>query len=278
MEAVMTYKTIVAIIQNPSDISGLLEAVVPLASRLGSQLVGIHAEPLPAPMTSALGFPDAEFVITTGEINRKRSAELEAAFKKRLGEAGLPFEWSAVESFSGDSAVAARAGARTADLVVASEAHSDDIGPGADLDSLLYETGRPVLLVPLSGLSEGPFRKVLVAWNGTAEAARAAFDALPFIMEADETSIVTIDAGDNPEKSGTRLAAALARHGAHVSVNELSSAGRPIADVLAAHVDQSGADLLVMGAYGHSRLREFLFGGVTRSVLRAMPVATFMSR
>ena len=90
--------------------------------------------------------------------------------------------------------------------------------------------------------------------------------------------VVTIDAGDNPEKSGTRLAAALARHGAHVSVNELSSAGRPIADVLADHVDLSGADLLVMGAYGHSRLREFLFGGVTRSVLRAMPVATFMSR
>ena len=97
-------------------------------------------------------------------------------------------------------------------------------------------------------------------------------------MEADETSVVTIDAGDDPEQSGSRLAAALARHGAHVSVSELSSAGRPIADVIADHVDLSGADLLVMGAYGHSRLREFLFGGVTRSVLKAMPVATFMSR
>ena len=274
----MTYKTIVAIIQNRNDIDGLLEAVMPLASRLGSHLIGIHAEPLPAPMTSAMGFPDAEFVVTTGEINRKRSAELETAFKKRVGEAGLSFDWSAVESFSGDSAVAARAGARTADLVVASETHPDDFGPSADLDALLYETGRPVLLVPLAGLGEGPFRKVLVAWNGTAEAARAAFDALPFIMEADETSVVTIDAGDDPERSGSRLAAALARHGAHVSVSELSSAGRPIADVIADHVDLSGADLLVMGAYGHSRLREFLFGGVTRSVLKAMPVATFMSR
>ena len=119
----MTYKTIVAIIQNASDIDGLLESVVPLATRLGSHLIGIHAEPLPAPMTSSLGFPDAEFVVTTGEINRKRAAALEAAFKKRLDDAGLAFEWSAVESFSGDSAVAARAGARTADLVVAAEAH-----------------------------------------------------------------------------------------------------------------------------------------------------------
>ena len=119
---------------------------------------------------------------------------------------------------------------------------------------------------------------MLVAWNGTAEAARAAFDALPFIMEADETSVVTIDAGEDPERTGSRLAAALARHGAHVSVAELSSNGRAIADVLADHVDLSGADLLVMGAYSHSWLRELLFGGVTRSVLRSMPVATFMSR
>ena len=79
----MSYKTIVAIIQNRSDIERLLEAVVPLASRLGSHLIGIHAEPLPAPMTSAIGFPDAEFVVTTGEINRKRAAELEALFKAR---------------------------------------------------------------------------------------------------------------------------------------------------------------------------------------------------
>ena len=101
----------------------------------------------------------------------------------------MPFEWRAVESFSGDSAVAARAAARTADLVVASEADPDESVRAADLDALLYETGRPVLLVPLSGMKEGPFRKVLVAWNGTREAARAAFDALPFIMEADETTV-----------------------------------------------------------------------------------------
>ena len=78
-----------------------MKAVVPLAKRLGSHIVGVHAEPLPVPMTTGLGFPDAEFVITTGEINRKRASELETLFKARLDEAQLPFEWHAIESFSG---------------------------------------------------------------------------------------------------------------------------------------------------------------------------------
>ena len=99
-----------------------------------------------------------------------------------------------------------------------------------------------------------------------AQAARAAFDALPFIVEADETTVVTVDAGPELVNSASQLAAALARHGSNASVIELAAKGRPVADVIAAQVQMSAADLLVMGAYGHSRLREFLFGGVTRSL------------
>jgi nucleotide-binding universal stress UspA family protein len=135
-----------------------------------------------------------------------------------------------------------------------------------------------VLLVPLAGMKEGAFSKVTVAWNGTREAARAAFDALPFITEAEETTVLTVDAGTELAASASQLAAALSRHGCNASVSELSSNGRPVADVIAAQVNMSAADLLVMGAYGHSRLREFLFGGVTKSLLESMPVATFMAR
>lgn len=274
----MSYKTIVAIIQTPKDSERLLHAVMPLAARLDSHVVGVHAEALPMPMTTGMGFPDADFITTASEINRKRAAELETRFSAQCAHSAVASEWRAVESFSGDSAVAARAAARTADLVVASEADPKEMTHSADLDALLYDTGRPVLLVPLAGMKEGPFTKVLVAWSGTREAARAAFDALPFIMEADETIVVTVDAGEELSSSASQLAAALARHGAHVSVSALKSNGHSVADVIASQVALSGADLLVMGAYGHSRLREFLFGGVTRSVLEHMPVATFMSR
>jgi nucleotide-binding universal stress UspA family protein len=273
----MSYKTIVAIIQTPKDNERLLQAVVPLASQLGAHVTGVHAEALPMPMTTGMGFPDADFITTASEVNRKRAAELESRFSARLADAGISSEWRAVESFSGDSAIAARAAARTADLILASEADPKETSNGADLDALLYDTGRPVLLVPISGMREGVFRKVLVAWNGTREAARAAFDALPFIIEAEETTVVTVDASQDLVNSAGKLAAALARHDAHVSVSELKSNGRPVADIIASQCDLSAAELLVMGAYGHSRIREFLFGGVTRSVLESMPIATFMS-
>src|SRR3954452_22178393 len=161
----MSYKTIVAIIQTPRDNERLLQAVVPLAGRLGAHVVGVHAEALPMPMTTGMGFPDAEFVTTASELNRKRAAGLEAHFSARLADAAIPSEWRAVESFSGDSAIAARAAARTSDLVIASEASPDEAPSAADLDALLYDTGRPVLLVPIAGMKEGPFSKVLVAWN-----------------------------------------------------------------------------------------------------------------
>jgi nucleotide-binding universal stress UspA family protein len=273
----VSYKTIVAIIQTPRDNERLLQAIVPLAARLGSHVVGIHAEALPMPIESGMGMPDVEFVATAAEANRSRAAALEAHFSARLADAAISSEWRAVESFSGDSAVAARAAARTADLIVASEAAPDEAAHG-DTDALLYDTGRPLLLVPVAGMKEGPFAKVLVAWNGTREAARASFDALAFIVEAEETTVVTVDAGTELVNSAGQLAAAFSRHGANASVIELAAKGRPVADVIAAQVQMSAADLLVMGAYGHSRLREFLFGGVTRSLLEAMPVATFMSR
>lgn len=274
----MSFKTLVAIIQTPRDCERLLGALVPLAKRLGSHVVGVHAEALPMPMTTGMGFPDAEYIATTSEVNRERAALLESQFSARLADAALSSEWRAVESFSGDSALAALAAARTADLVLVSEADPEDGGNSADLDALLHEAGRPVLLVPASGLKDGPFTHVLIAWSGTREAGRAAFDALPFIMEAAETTIVAVDGGHELRHSADQLAAALARHGARVGVSDVTSHGRAVADVIAGKVTETGADLLVMGAYGHSRIREFLFGGVTRSVLEHMPVATLMSR
>jgi nucleotide-binding universal stress UspA family protein len=123
---------------------------------------------------------------------------------------------------------------------------------------------------------------VLLAWNGSKEAARAAFDALPFIIEAEKTDIVVIDPPDtldeSPETAGVEIAAALSRHGATVSVSVLKAGGHSVDDVLQTRIAETGADLLVLGAYSHSWLRQLLFGGVTRTVLRTAPVAAFLSR
>jgi nucleotide-binding universal stress UspA family protein len=277
----MRFKTIVAILQNEQDAERVLDCAIPLATRFQSHLIGIHAEALPVPYTSATGFPDTEFLQVSADMSRERADRLQALFLKHIEDSGLSFEWRSLESFSGDSALTGISSVRTADLIIAAQRESGG-DPSADVDTLVYDAGRPVLVVPHSGPLVTTFKHVLLAWNGSKEAARAAFDALPFIIEAEKTDILVIDPPDtldeSPEAAGAEIAAALSRHGATVSVSVLNSGGISVDDVIQTRVVETGADLLVLGAYSHSWLRQLLFGGVTRTVLRTVPVAAFLSR
>ncbi|MBA1144615.1 universal stress protein [Mesorhizobium neociceri] len=277
----MRFKTIVAILQNEQDAERVLDCAIPLADRFESHLIGIHAEALPVPYTSATGFPDTEFLQVSADMNRERAEKLEALFLKQIEKSGLSFEWRSFESFSGDSALTGISNVRAADLIIAAQRETGG-DPSADVDTLVYDAGRPVLVVPHDGPLVTTFKHVLLAWNGSKEAARAAFDALPFIIEAEKTDILVIDPPDtldeNPEAAGAEIAAALSRHGATVSVSVQKSGGIAVDDVIQTRIAETGADLLVLGAYSHSWLRQLLFGGVTRTVLRTVPVAAFLSR
>ncbi|WP_214471864.1 universal stress protein [Mesorhizobium sp. dw_380] len=277
----MRFKTIVAILQNEQDAERVLDCAIPLANRFQSHLIGIHAEALPVPYTSATGFPDTEFLQVSADMNRERAEKLQAVFLRRIEDSGLSFEWRSLESFSGDSALTGISSVRAADLIIAAQRDTGG-DPSADVDTLVYDAGRPVLVVPSAGPLVTTFKHVLLAWNGSKEAARAAFDALPFIIEAEKTDILVIDPPDtldeSPEAAGAEIAAALSRHGATVSVSVQKSGGTSVDDMIQNRVAETGADLLVLGAYSHSWLRQLLFGGVTRTVLRTAQVAAFLSR
>lgn len=145
------------------------------------------------------------------------------------------------------------------------------------IEKALLLSGRPVIAVP-SGHDSFTARKVVVAWDGSAQAARAANDAMPFLRAAEEVEIVAVASEAEMETSvpGAELAPHLARHGVRVAVNDLPASGG-IADTLRAQAGLFRADMIVMGAYRHSRTREFLFGGVTRSLLWDCPVPLFLS-
>jgi len=279
----MAFKTILALVQSPADLDRVLDCALPLAERAGGHIVGAHAEPMPVAYASTVGFADTGFIEAQIAANRERSEALEKRFAERIAASGLAVDWRAAENYTGDSALSGLASARAVDLIVAAQVDPADEGASsADVDTMLFEAGRPSLFVPVTGPILSRFAKVTVAWNGTREASRAAFDALPFILEADQTEILLVDApedSDDPRRSdGTDLAATLERHGAHVTLVNERSGGMPIGSVIENHVVEAASDLLVMGAYSHSRVREWLFGGVTRTALKSMPVATFMSR
>ena len=279
----MTYKTVLVILQSRADAQRVLDFALPLAARHGSHVIGLHAEALPMPVVSPLGGPAVDFSATLQEGALERHRELKTFFSERAEAEGVAYEWRSYDNVSGDSAVSGIESARTADLVIAqqNDPNADSLRT-SDLETLLFNTGRPVLLIPytFAGRSSA-FTKVVLAWNGSKQAARAAFDALPLMKEAGNVEVLTVDARDtldqDAEVAGAAIAQALARHGIDVSLRAEQSDGLSHDDTIANYLAESGADLLVMGAFGRSRLTEFVFGGVTRGTLQSMTTPTFLS-
>lgn len=279
----MSYKTILAVLRGEEDCDRVLKAALPLCTQYGSHLVGVHAEPAPVDYAMPLGIPDANYFKAAQRKAQERTDAIAKRFKDQSAAAGVSAEWRDLPLFDRNASYAALSSAFCADLVVVQQASPDtDDNASTGLETLLFDTGRPVLFVPYAIKPVETVRKVLVAWNGRREAARAVFDALPFIVNAESTEILVVDpevssAADAPV-AGAEIAAALARHGANVTIETQKSADVPVSAIIENRLSDSGSDLLVMGAYSHMRLREILFGGVTRTVLESMPTLTLMSR
>jgi nucleotide-binding universal stress UspA family protein len=148
-------------------------------------------------------------------------------------------------------------------------------------ESVIFGSGRPVLILPHAGKRSAGFElgRVLVAWDFSQPASRAVADALPLLEKAKRVDLVTVT--NEKVLPGKRSAAELAKnltaHGIDVSLETVDAAGRRIGDVLASYADEHKADIIVMGAYGHSRVREFILGGATKSVLSRPPTPILFS-
>ena len=170
--------------------------------------------------------------------------------------------------------------ARTADLVMVGKPDDSEAGPGRDMPhDVLFGAGVPVIVVPAAPPSRIGER-VVIAWNGSREAARAVKDALPILERARTVTILCVDQrahGSNAEP-GRDLANHLSRHGIDASADNLVRGnGISIPDAIISRLSDLGTDLLVMGAWGHSRLREFVLGGVTKRILQHAPIPVLMS-
>ncbi len=276
----MGYKTIVAVLQDEAGASAVLDVAVALAADSLAHLIGVHAEPLPMPIASPMGFPDATIIGTGEGMNQNREEKLQRLFDERMRRESVSAEWRSLRTFSGDSALSALESARCGDIVLAGASQGD--GGSPDIDTLIQSGGRPVLVVPTDRPANVRPERVVLAWNGSREAARAAFDALPFMLTATETVVLTVNPVKQPGEAGAlpgnEIAAALARHGAKVTVESATSGSVSIAGTISRVVADRKADLLVAGAFSHSRLKEMFFGGTTRSLIENPPCLTLMAR
>jgi nucleotide-binding universal stress UspA family protein len=167
------------------------------------------------------------------------------------------------------------AAARCADLFVATRPYGEGAtgtALGVDLvEAVLFGSGRGLFLVPPGHRPAGPIRTALVAWNGSREAARALREAMSVIEHASRVVVLLVDARLE-EQGATEVADHLSRHGVRAEIVTRDSADRQVADIILDEASRLSADLIVMGGYGHTRMREQILGGVTASLLRRSPL------
>jgi len=172
--------------------------------------------------------------------------------------------------------------ARHYDLSILRQTDNDGPDNGLVIEAALFNTGRPVIVVPYIQSTGLKLDRVLCCWDGGAPAARAVNDALPFLKRAGAVEILNVVGArdDKPQSEirGIEIAGHLARHDVKVEIETVTVPDRSVADTILSHAADRSADMIVMGGYGHSRLREFVLGGVTRSILASMTIPAFMSR
>ena len=277
----MSYKTILVHCDASRNVGSRLAAAADVAQRFEARLVGVHArEPF-----EVLSFTDGGMAM--GPLMEAYRAGCDAAEKtaasaytKATKGRNFPSEWRVAEAFS-DDAIALNA--RYADLLIVGQADPDDpAGSRNDLpEAMAFATGRPVLVVPQIGAPSTVGKTVMLCWNATRESARAAADALPFLQAADKVIVLVVDpdksANGHGQEPGADVAVWLARHGVKVTVQRDVAADAEIGEVILSRAADHGVDLIVMGIYGHSRLREFVLGGASRTLLSSMTVPVLMS-
>lgn len=287
----MSFKDILVHLDNHGD-ARRLRLAIGLAQQAQGHLVGIYGLELPRDsmpsFVAAEGY--AENHVSRTRYERERDAafaqaeQTEAAFRAAAKRAGISADWRMIPDKPNDLIGLVVEQAHHADLVVLGQA--DPAHPLFDKLAALPETvmmacGRPVLIVPAAGEGDTVGKRVLIAWSGTREAARAVGDALPLLRAADAVTVLTIGPARGFEEGDDQAAANmvqhLARHDVRVDALYVPSGLGATGDLILAHAKDLGFDLLVMGGYGHSRTRELILGGVTRDILQHMTLPVLMS-
>lgn len=268
----MSYRTILLQMFEDDALTGRLTAAVAIARQFESHLTGLNVAPppvMPFGYGEAAAYVGPEIFEAQRKANETVAKRLETAFGKATADHGITSSWRSAE---GDYVTAFGKAAHTADLVLTGQIPGDALDALAPqlTEFLITESGGPVLMLPASGAGGSVGQRVILGWNGSKEAKRALLGSLPFLRDAAQVWLVTV--GD-PE--AVRLEAArtmLERHDVRVEPVVIEGTGQEAGAILLEQAQSRDADLLVMGAYGHSRLRELFLGGATRHVLQATTV------
>ncbi len=275
----MSYKTILVHIDPEKRCAVRVEAAIRLASQYQAHLVALYALEwfvLPSYLRVQIG---EEILQGQKKAAKEEMARAEKDFNSKTSAAGLStVEWRTAIH---DPVEAMVLHARYADLVVLGQSEiTENLDAAAGLPArVTLAAGRPVLILPSAGQFLTIGKRILVAWDASREATRALTDAIPFLQHADKVSVMAVDPrrGKHGRLPGADIGLFLARHGVQVEVTTDPGREVDVGNELLSRAADFSADLIVMGCYGHNRLREWVLGGATRTILQTMTVPVLMS-
>lgn len=274
----MRYKSMIVCLDNSAESSQRLDFSLLLAAQHDAHLTGLHLTYAPVIMSDpyAVWAPMMLEWEESAKIQQERNRE---SFYLSANKAGVNCDWSGYRSSDFQKMITH---ARASDLVIIGQRNPAEIESDRSNDypeRLILKLGRPALLLPHAGTVQKTFDNIIVAWDGGREAARAIADAIPFLKLAQHVKILTMSESADLENDlpDVDMAAYLARHDVKAEIERNQSIHIAPADWLLSRAADSHANLLVMGAYGHSRLTELVLGSVTQSIMRQMNLPVLMS-
>ena len=253
---------------------------ISIASRLEAHITGIAIAFVPDIQRAGTAFLSVEKIEALQRDNEAATETIVEWFAAATASAGVLAEKRILHANMSNAADQFGRIARRFDLAIVGQVEPDGSPVQATVcESTLFESGRPMIIVPYVQTATLKLDRIMVCWDGSRPAARAIADAMPFLKRAKNIEVVSVtsERGTQHEIEGADMGHHLAHHGLKVEVTRIMRGELDVEDVLLSHAADSGADFMVMGGYGHSRLREFVLGGVTRSILRTMTVPTLMS-
>lgn len=274
----MAIKDVLMLLEPSDDKDVVANFAASFAATVGAHLTAAGLALELVPPASFMGdFPE-DFVVEVTERARQRVSDAYQRFS-RIASASTQTELVTIQALPGDARDKFGRLARHFDLTIVGQKNPDsDFEDDAMVEAALFGSGRPVFIVPFVQRAEPKFGKALIAWDGGSPAARAIADAIPLLTRAGRVEVATIVDRhvDDAELPGFNITRHLARHGINAELHKLPGGSDP-ASILLSFAADTGADYLVMGGYGHSRLREFMLGGTTRTILQSMTLPVLMS-
>ncbi|MGI9436045.1 MAG: universal stress protein [Geminicoccaceae bacterium] len=278
----MAYKDLLVHVDDSNACKARIDTAIELASRFDAHLTALYLVPEIILPVAAEGYMGADVYTDIEQHERERGEAVLDRFRQAADAKDVEYDTRIDRGTIAEFADRLEVHSRYADLLIIGQPDQSAREPTApEPGDVALSAAAPVLVIPFIGLREGFGKRPMIAWNASREAARAVKNAMPFLERADAVDVVTFRPREgrdaHGELPGADIALHLARHGVEVDVQRLDGNDIDVGNALLSHAADRDSDLLVMGCYGHSRVREWVLGGATRTILRSMTLPVVMA-